>query len=186
MLISFQFFFINLIRSLSFSIYNKKIDLKNFFCFLLLKNKMYSSFDDDNIRPPDESFSETLVEDTRSDFEKQIDEAIYISMREMSEQQNNIKQYEERLIKNYLEETNRRKDIFKEFLINLNKISKFDKEVREIYDIIDPIIDSYCGQYIEFCELDLETYNKIFDTLKKIRNNQLAFDTITRIILKEI
>jgi hypothetical protein len=148
---------------------------------------MDSSFNDyeDNIRPPDESFSERLIEDTRSDFEKETDEAINISIQEIKKQQEIYQQYEEELIKNYNSESNRRKEIFKDFLFNLNKISKFDKEIREIYDIIDPIIDSYCSQCIEVCELDAETYDKIFDTLKKIRNNSIAFYILKTIILRE-
>ena len=149
--------------------------------------EMDSSFNDidDNIRPPEESFNERLLEDTRTEFEKQIDEAMYLSMKEINQQQDINRQYEEQLMKDYFEESNRRKDIFKDFLFNLNKLIKFDKDIREIYNIIEPIIESYCSQCIEVCELDTETYDKIFDTLKKIRNNQIAFDTLKSIILME-
>ena len=148
---------------------------------------MDSSFNDidDNIRPPEESFNERLLEDTRTEFEKQIDEAMYLSMKEINQQQDINRQYEEQLMKDYFEESNRRKDIFKDFLFNLNKLIKFDKDIREIYNIIEPIIESYCGQYIQSCELDEETYDRIFNTLKKIRNNQIAFDTLKSIILME-
>ena len=143
------------------------------------------NFEEDNIRPPDEAVNDQLLEDNRSDFEKQIDEAIYISSKEIRENQILYNEYEDQILKDYEEETNRRVLNFKEFLFNLNKIGKFDKEVREIYYIIEPIIDSYCCQSIQSCELDKETYDKIFNTLKKIRNNQLAFDTLKTIILRE-
>jgi len=143
------------------------------------------NFQEDNIRPPDEVVRETLLEDTRSDFEKQIDEAMYLSMQEINQQREINREYEEQLLKDYADETKRRKEIFKDFLFNLNKIGKFDKEVRDIYDILDPIIESYCGRYFETCELDEGTYDKIFDTLKKIRNDQKAFDTLKTIILRE-
>jgi hypothetical protein len=68
-------------------------------------------------------------------------------------------------------------------MINLIKIGKFDKEVREIYEILDPIIELYCKQYIQTCELDIETYDKIFDILKKIRNNQQVLDILKTILL---
>lgn len=141
--------------------------------------------EDDNIRQPDEVVRETLLEDTRSDFEKEIDEAMYLSMQEINQQQISNKQYEEQLLKDYDNETKRRAEIFKEFLFNLNKVGKFDKEIREIYNILDPIIESYCGQFIQTCELDGETYDKIFVILKKIRNDQQAFDTLKTIILRE-
>ena len=78
--------------------------------------------EDNNIRPPDESIQEQLLEDTRSDFEKEIDEAMYLSMQEINQQQITNKQYEEQLLKDYAHETSRRTEIFKDFLFNLNKI----------------------------------------------------------------
>lgn len=143
------------------------------------------NFQEDNIRAPDEVIRETLLEDTRSDFEKQLDEAMYLSMQEIQQQREINKQYEEDLLKNYVDETNRRLNLFKNFMANMNKLCRFDNEVREIYNILEPIIESYCGQYFETCELDEETYDKIFNTLKKIRNDQQAFDTLKTIILRE-
>lgn len=140
---------------------------------------------DDNIRAPDDVITEQLLEDNRSDFEKQMDEAIYLSMQEMTQQRDINRQYEEQLLKEYTAETCRRTELFKDFLFNLNKVGKFDKEIKEIYEILDPIIESYCGQYIETCELDEVTYDKIFNTLKKIRNNQQSLDALKTIILKE-
>lgn len=139
---------------------------------------------EDNIRPPDNVVSERLLEDNRDEFQKQIDEAIHLSLQEITQQRDINRQYEERLLKDYTTETNRRNEIFKDFLFNLVKIGKFDKEIREIYEILDPIIDSYCGQFIETCELDEESYDRIFNTLKKIRNNQKALDTLKLIILR--
>jgi hypothetical protein len=141
--------------------------------------------EDDNIRPPDEVVRETLLQDTRSDFEKQIDEAMYLSIQEIDHQREINRQYEEQLLKNFTDETKRRIDLFKNFMTNMTKLSKFDREVREIYHILQPIIESYCGQCIETCELDEGTYDTIFNTLKKIRNDQQAFDTLKTIILRE-
>jgi Glu-tRNA(Gln) amidotransferase subunit E-like FAD-binding protein len=143
------------------------------------------NFQEDNIRTPDAVISEQLMEDNMSDFEKQLDEAMYLSMQEMEQQYDINRQYEEQLLKDYYTETNRRNELFKEFLFNLSKIGKIDKEIRVIYEILDPIIESYCGQYIKTYELDETSYDKIFNTLKKIRNNQQAFDTLKTIILKE-
>ena len=141
------------------------------------------NFEEDNIRNPDEAVNDQLLEDTRSDFEKQIDEAIYISTQEIKQNQILNTQYEEQLLKDYSEETNRRKDFFKDFLFNINKIGKFDKEVREIYEIIEPIIDSYCNQFIHICELDVDTYEKIFKLLGKVRTDKAAIQTLQTIIV---
>lgn len=143
------------------------------------------NFNEDNIRPPDETVRERLLEDTRSDFEKQLDEAMYLSIQEITQQRHINEQYEDQLLKDYAKETDRRNELFKDFLFNLNKIRKFDKEIQEVHDIIDPIIDAYCGQYIQSYELDEETYDKIFNTLKKIRINQQTLYTLKIIILRE-
>ena len=144
-----------------------------------------NNFQEDNIRQPYNAFKETLLEDTRSDFEKQMDEALQLSMQEINQQLNINKKYEEQLLKDYYTETERRSNILKNFLFNINKVGKFYNKIEEIYNIIDPIIDSYCGQFIDNCKLDKKTYNKIFDTLKQIRNDQQAFDILKTIILIE-
>ena len=140
---------------------------------------------EDNIRKPDEVVRETLLEDNRDNYQKQIDEAMYLSMQEMNQEREINHEYEEKILKDYADETNRRVNLFKNFMANITKLCKFDNEVREIYNILDPIIDSYCGQFIETCELEQKTYDKIFDILKKIRNDQQAFDTLKTIILIE-
>lgn len=140
---------------------------------------------DDNIRDPDSIVSNQLLEDTRSDFEKEMDEAIYLSYQDLREKQELTRKYEEQLLKDYNEETTKRKKNFEKFLFDLNKISKIDKEIRGIYDIIDPIIESYCSQCINNCEVDIETHEKIFNLLSKIRTDKVAIDFLKTIILKE-
>jgi hypothetical protein len=140
---------------------------------------------EDNIRKPDEVVRERLIEDNRDNYQKQIDEAMYLSMQEINQEREINNKYEKKLLKDYADETNRRVNLFKNFIANMTKLCKFDNEVREIYNILDPIIESYCGQFIETCELDQQTYDKIFDILKKTRNDQQAFATLKTIILRE-
>lgn len=147
---------------------------------------MENSFDDnfdDNIRPPDEIKVEQLLEDTRSEYEKQIDEAMYLSFQEIKNQEELYKKYEEQLLRDHNDETNKRNEHFKKFLFDLNKLSKIDKEVKNIFNIIEPIIESYCLQYIQTCELDIETYEKIFKLLDKIRTDKSAVETLKTIII---
>lgn len=148
---------------------------------------MDNTFNDneDNIRPPDDVISDQLLEDTRNEYEKQIDEALILSLNDIRDTRNLNKKYEERLIKDYNEETTKRTQNFEKFLFNLNKVGKIDKEVREIYEIIEPIIDSYCNQYINKCELDVETYEKIFKLLGKVRTDKVALELLKTIILKD-
>lgn len=141
---------------------------------------------EDNIRPVDDVFSETMLDDTRSQFEQELDEAINLSIQEINHQRALNKKYEEQIIQDYINERNKRFQIFKEFLLNIDKIKKFDKEVDEIYNIIHPIIESYCSQYVETCKLDAEKYEKTFKIIKKIRNNNLVFDSLKKIIIKDM
>jgi hypothetical protein len=148
---------------------------------------MDNSFDDfdDNIRAPDEVKYERLVEDNRTDFEKQMDEALYTSMEDFKKQQEIYDNYEEELKKEYLNEVIKRREKFKLFILDLNKLIKFDKEIKEIYNIIEPIIDNYCTQYIEICKIDIITYDKIFETLNKTRANKQGLEFLKTIIIKE-
>ncbi len=138
--------------------------------------------DEDFVRQPDNVVREQLLNDDRSEFQKQIDEAIYLSVQELNNQRILYKEFEDQLVKDYTNETNRRTELFKDFLFNLNKIGKFDREVQEIFNILDPIIESYCNQFIQTCEMDQETYDKIFNTLRKIRN-QTTVDILKSIVL---
>jgi len=146
---------------------------------------MDNTFNDneDNIRPPDDIISEQLLEDTRSEYEKQIDEAIYLSYKDIREKEDLSRKYEEQILNDFNEETNKRKQTFEKFLFDLNKVGKIDKEIREMYEIIEPIIDSYCNQYINKCELDVETYEKIFKLLGKVRTDKFAVETLKTIIV---
>jgi hypothetical protein len=140
---------------------------------------------DEDIRPPDEVKREQLIEDTRSEFQKQMDEALSLSLQEAKQQQEISLQYEEEIIKNYHFELNKRKEAFKQLLFDLNKLIKFDKDIKEIYEIIEPIIESYCSQYIEYTALDSITYDKIFKVIGAIRTNKNNIELLKTILIKQ-
>jgi hypothetical protein len=144
----------------------------------------YNFNDDSEVRPPDNVVSETLQEDTRSEYQKQIDEAIYLSSMEFCQQQKLQKHYEEKIIAEYYTISNERKEKFREFLFDLNKLIRFDKETKEIYEIIEPIIDAYCNQIIEFYELDSLTYDRIFKVLKNVRTNKKNIEYLQSILIR--
>ena len=141
---------------------------------------------DDNIRTPDEVKRETLQQDTRSEYDKQIEEAINLSSMEYRENEIINKRFEEEIIANYYKISNERKEQFREFLFDLGKLIRFDKETKEIYEIIEPIIDSYCDQFIENCELDEVTYERIFKGLKGIRTNPKNIELLKKILICNI
>ena len=143
-----------------------------------------NSNNEDNIRPADNVKREILQEDTRSEYQKQIDEAIHLSSLEYIENQKNNSKYEKEIIENYHKVSNERKEQFREFLFDVNKLIRFDKEIKEIYEIIEPIIDAYCSQFIEICELDYITYDKIFKALKGIRTNKNSIELLKTILIR--
>lgn len=141
---------------------------------------------DDDIRTPDEVKREALQQDTRTEYEKQIEEAINLSSMEYRENEIINKRFEEEIIANYYKISNERKEHFREFLFDLGKLIRFDKETKEIYEIIEPIIDSYCDQFIENCELDEVTYERIFKGLKGIRTNPKNIELLKKILICNI
>ena len=138
-----------------------------------------------DIRPADGSKRELLQQDTRTEYEKQIEEAINLSSMEYREKEIKNERFEEEIIANYYKVSNERRDLFREFLFDLGKLIRFDKETKEIYEIIEPIIDSYCNQFIDKCELDEITYDRIFNALKGIRTNKKNIDHLANLLIRK-
>jgi len=149
-----------------------------------MENEYNYDNNDNNVRAPDKSKKEQLLQDNRSEYEKQMDEAMYLSIQEFKNQEEINEKYEEELINEHNKIINERKNLFRVFLFDLNKLVRFDKDIKEIYEIIEPIIDSYCAQYINQCEMDLLTYERIFKVIGNIRTDKNAIDLLKKIIIK--
>ena len=139
-----------------------------------------NSYSNENIRPPDDVKKERLCPDNRSNFEKEMEEAINCSLHEHEEINKN---YEDKIMNEYLLETNIRRENFKNILFDLSKLIKYDKDIREIYEIIEPIIDAYCGQYIQKYEIDEITYNRIFKVIGTIRTDKKNIELLKTIFI---
>uniref|UniRef100_A0A6C0EPR5 Uncharacterized protein n=1 Tax=viral metagenome TaxID=1070528 RepID=A0A6C0EPR5_9ZZZZ len=145
-------------------------------------NDNYDSYNNEEIiRSPDESKIERLIEDNRSNEEKELDDVLYQSLQDFHKINED---YEKRIIQDFEIQLKSKKEIFSELFSSLTRISKYDTEVKEVFDIIEPIIDSYCMSYIEFCELDKITYDKIFKTIYGIRCNKMCIEILKNIIIK--
>jgi len=170
-----------------------------YFNFILKKNEINKSLiiniiiimdnefidnNDDNVRAPDNTKNEQLLQDNRSEYEKQMDEAMYLSIQEFKKLEEINQKYEEELINEHIKLINERKDLFRGFLFDLNKLIRFDKDMKEIYEIIEPIIDSYCAQYINQCEIDQITYDRIFKVIGNVRTNKNAIELLKKILIK--
>jgi len=148
----------------------------------------YEEFDEE-IRPPDNTIREVLVNDYNNnnynnynnynnddynynnydieneiinnsgDYELQV--AINESIKEQEEHEKNRLEI--------LEKTKLRIQTFKDVLFKIKKISMIDEKILKFYNIIEPIIDSYCACNIDTYECDKALYDEIFSTLKTIR-----------------
>jgi len=147
---------------------------------------MDPSFNDfeQEIRLPDEVKREQLIPDTRTEYDIEMDEALYLSMQELREQNIENDKFEEEIMNSYHSETNERREKFSDLLKNMTKLSKFDKDIKELYDFLYPIIESYCDQYILNYEVDEKTYHKVFKFLGTIRINKNTLETLKTIIIK--
>lgn len=143
----------------------------------------YDNFDEE-IRPPDDVVTERLVEDTRCEFQKQMDEALRLSMQEAINQEKIYQAYEDEIVNNYLKETIERREKFEKLLMDINKLIRFDAKMKEVYEIIEPIIFTYCEQHIETWETDEATYEKIFKNLSTIRTDKSAVELLKTIIIQ--
>jgi len=129
------------------------------------------SFDDENIRLPDEVKSETLIHDYKNDFDKELEEALYLSIQLYENEMQKNEELEQKLICKHRAEIKKRKETVKPILFELNRIKNYDNKISKILEIIDPILESYCGLVIDKYVVDNKTYEYIFNSLKKIRIN---------------
>lgn len=140
--------------------------------------------DEDNIRAPDSIIQDQLLNHDRDEFDKQLDEAMYISLQDLKQQRDEQAQYESTVVKQYEDETDHRRTLFKEFMFQLSRLSKYDANIQEVMEIISPIVDAYCYQFIETCELDSKTHEKIFSTISRIRKSDDVISLLSEIIIK--
>ena len=60
-----------------------------------------------------------------------------------------------------------------------------DKKISEFYNIIEPIIDSYCACNIDIYECDKIMYDEIFGTLKTIRLTEFELELFKNLFVIE-
>lgn len=137
-----------------------------------------------SIRAPDEVRVEQLIEDNMSEYDKQIEEAMHLSIQDFRDKEESYKKYEVDILEEYNNITIKRREIFRGFLFDVNKLIRFDKEIKEIYEIIEPIIDAYCEQYIKEYEIDSLTYDRIFKMISTIRTDKKNIELLKTILIK--
>jgi hypothetical protein len=141
---------------------------------------------ENEIRPPDNVFREQLISNVNSIYDLELEEiqkAIQLSIKENLDQQEVYNKYEEMIMEEYEKEKCIRRDKFRDLLFDLNKLSKYDKKIKDIFVIIEPIIESYCNQIFDLQQIDKDLYEDIFLYLSKIRTNKKNIENLKSIII---
>jgi len=144
------------------------------------------SFNDETIRLPDEVKRETLLYDNNNNYnnnyDKELEDALYQSIQLYENEIQKNEEFEQKIINQHSEQIKNRREILKPILFELNRIKNYDNKICKILEIIDPILDLYCGLVIEKYVMDNKTYDYIFNGLKKIR---IDIDFLKSIIVCE-
>ena len=141
----------------------------------------------DQIRPPDNTIREILVNDYYNDDilipcdndeydniipcdNDEYDNAFQLACIESLREQEEL-----------MEKTNLRVQSFKNVLLKIKKISMIDPEILDFYNMIESIIDEYCSCRIDSYECDINMYNKIFNILRTIRITESELELFTNL-----
>ena len=140
------------------------------------------------VRPPDNTIREMLVNDyyyndniipcDYDEYDNALQLAFIASMKEQEE-------YEKKRLE-MLEKTRLRVQSFKDILLKIKKISMIDPQILKFYNIIEPMIDSYCACNIDIYECDKAMYDEIFSTLKTIRLTESELELFKNLFVMEI
>ena len=138
---------------------------------------------EDNIRVPDPVKTEQLLEDDRSNEDIEIETAILLSIKEYEENREKNEEYERKIFEEYETEKKRRQELFKNIMVHLLRLSKYDKEIKDLYDILREIVDAYCELKIETYTLDEITYATMIKILGIIRIDKDIIKLLKEIII---
>ena len=149
----------------------------------------YQNFDGE-IRPPDNTIREILINNYNYDYDDNniipcdyddYDKALQLAFIESMKEQ---EEYEKKRLE-MLEKIRLRVQIFKDVLLKIKKISMIDPEILKFYNIIEPMIDSYCACNIDIYECDKAMYHEIFSTLKTIRLTESELELLKNLFVME-
>jgi hypothetical protein len=165
-----------------------------------------NDINEDNIRQHDTVITERLVDDDLDDLyefediistpreqvtnnsilDKDINNAFEESKKEFEDMINREDEYEKKVIQDYLTMVEANKAKFQTLINDLNRLSKFDNDIREIYDIIEPIIHAHSANLLPVVEFDTITYDRIYKVLGSIRTDKNCIEELKKVIICEI
>jgi hypothetical protein len=147
---------------------------------------------EEEIRSPDNTIREILINPAVNydnyasydnvnlifnEYENELQLAINESIKEQEK-------YEKKRLE-FLEKTRSRVQTFKDILFKIKKISMIDPQILNLYNTIEPLIDSYCACNIDIYECDKVIYDEIFGTLKTIRLTESELEILKNLFVME-
>jgi hypothetical protein len=157
------------------------------------ENMFNFNFNNDEIseiRPPDQTITDRLISDTNRlhtedniiNIINNIDKAeLELAISESIKEQ---EAYDKRQSE-ISQKTKLRIGTFKNILEKIKRVGMVDKEISDFYDVIQPMVDSYCACNVDRFECDEVMYTTIFDTLKKIRLTESEFESLKLLFVRE-
>jgi hypothetical protein len=150
---------------------------------------MNNTFDDDNIRPPDQVKIDRLIDDDNTmnpiiqNNNIDFDTVLELSKNEYNSLQEQEEQKAIELICNQTKQERQNK--FNNIKIQLNKIILFDRDHLDYYELVLSIIEMYELNVINEYKTYEKEYTTIFKLLKTIRLPNEEIENLKKIILLE-
>ena len=150
---------------------------------------MNNTFDDDNIRPPDQDKIDRLIDDDNTmnpiiqNNNIDFDTILELSKNEYNSLQEQEEQKAIELICNQTKQERQNK--FNNIKIQLNKIILFDRDHLDYYELVLSIIEMYELNVINEYKTYEKEYTTIFKLLKTIRLPNEEIENLKKIILLE-
>jgi len=138
-------------------------------------------YNDENIRPPDQTKRETLLDS--SWYQPKTQEEL--DMEEAIRQSNDIaEQMENEQYQRFMNKIEERKEEFKNILVKINRLKQMDKTVEELFEPVITIIQNYVSCDIDNYAFDKETYDEIFKNFRTIRFNKDEMLSLTKLFIR--
>ena len=151
---------------------------------------MDNSFDEDNIRPPDQVKQERLIDDDFDimnpiiqNYDFDFDTILELSKNEYNSLQEQEEEKAIELICNQAKEERQNK--FNSIKTQLNKIILFDRDHLDYYELILSIIEMYESNVIHEYKTYEKEYTTIFKLLKTIRLPTDEIEELKKLIICE-
>jgi hypothetical protein len=180
--------------------YYKKIDIINMIIIIITSkmehihndNNNNSNDDDINIRLPDNTYNDRLIDqdiDIDIDIDYNLERVIQESIQDCYRVENAFINEIDNVLDNERDiifEENKKKNILPNFKSKMLRLIHFDKNLKEMWNKLYPILDLYENNKIIHHIMNTDTYNQIFNLIKTVRIPLDEWVLLETIFIKEL